>query len=50
MSPFSALPLAQQRSINPHGQGGVQEFISIPPLPSISAKALIPTIGLIDPP
>ncbi len=50
MSPFAALPLARQRSINRHRRGGEQEFIYIPPLPSIFKNALIPSIGLIGPP
>jgi hypothetical protein len=50
MSPFAALPLAWQQSINHHQQGGEWEFISIPLLPSIPANKLIPSAGLIGPP
>ncbi len=50
MSPFTALPLAWQQSIKRHWQGREREFISIPPLPSISKNSLIPSIGLIGTP
>jgi hypothetical protein len=44
MSPFAALPLAWQRSVNRHQRGGEREVISIPPLPSIFKNALIPLL------
>jgi hypothetical protein len=50
MSPFAALPSAQQRSINHHRRGREREFIPIPPLPSASKNSLIPSIGLMGTP